>query len=389
MKKILIIAFTFLFSLMSHQLFACTVFYAAKGNVVLAGNNEDFLNAEAYIQFLPAEQGKHGRIYFGFFAEPGKISPFGGVNDQGLFFDTASLGTIKLDKPPEGEIYKGNIIEKILEECSSVEDALALIYRYANILYYTNGQIMFGDRLGNSVIIERDKVIKKAGWYQIMTNFRQTTDEFKKGNVPCGRYEVANNLLKGAPEISKALFQRIMESVHQEGPYSTVYSNIYDLKNGKIYLYYFHNFFEEVTLDVAKELAKGKRIVKLNSLYSRNIAAEGFVNWKNGELEDKIKTRLAKNISSKITDDYVGKYKITFYNTNDSLEVIKEADRLYILAQDSLKVEILPESETKFFIATLNGDMEFTFTKVETEQKILLHIKSVQWGDEATYERKL
>ncbi len=62
MKKIMIITFTFLSSLMSHQLSACTVFYAAKGNVVLAGNNEDFLNAEAYIQFLPAEAGKHGRI---------------------------------------------------------------------------------------------------------------------------------------------------------------------------------------------------------------------------------------------------------------------------------------------------------------------------------------
>jgi hypothetical protein len=84
MKKIMIIAFTFLFSLMSHQSFACTVFYAAKGNMVLAGNNEDFLNAEAYIHFLPTEQGKHGRIYFGFCYEIGKIAPFGGVNDQGF-----------------------------------------------------------------------------------------------------------------------------------------------------------------------------------------------------------------------------------------------------------------------------------------------------------------
>jgi hypothetical protein len=65
-EKIMIIAFIFLSSLMSYQLFACTVFYAAKDNIVLAGNNEDFLNAEAYIQFLPAEAGKHGRIYFGF-----------------------------------------------------------------------------------------------------------------------------------------------------------------------------------------------------------------------------------------------------------------------------------------------------------------------------------
>ncbi len=65
MKKLMIFWFIFLSSLMSHQSFACTVFYAARGNMVLAGNNED-LNAEANIQFLPAEGGMHGRIYFGF-----------------------------------------------------------------------------------------------------------------------------------------------------------------------------------------------------------------------------------------------------------------------------------------------------------------------------------
>ncbi len=59
--------------------------------MVLAGNNEDFLNAEVYSQFLPAEQGKHGRIYFGFYYEVGKIAPFGGVNDHGLIFDTTSI----------------------------------------------------------------------------------------------------------------------------------------------------------------------------------------------------------------------------------------------------------------------------------------------------------
>ena len=74
-KKVLIIAIIFLSSLISYQLFSCTVFYAARGNMVLAGNNEDFLNAEAYIQFLPAERGKHGRIYFGFCYE---AKPAGG-----------------------------------------------------------------------------------------------------------------------------------------------------------------------------------------------------------------------------------------------------------------------------------------------------------------------
>ena len=275
---------------------ACTVCYASKNNIILAGNNEDFLNAEAFIQFLPANDGKYGGIYFGFYYEPGKMQPFGGVNDQGLFFDVASLPNIKLDKMPDGELYTENIIEKIMRECSNVDEVINLVRKYSNFLYATNAQIMFGDRFGNSIIIEGGNILKKENSYQIMTNFRQTTEDFNEGNIPCGRYEIANSLLKESPEISKELFQNILESVHQEGPYSTVYSNIYDLKNGIIYLYYFHNFFDEVTLDISNELLKGERIVKLDSLFRRNFAAEGFINWKNWELENRKKTRLAANI---------------------------------------------------------------------------------------------
>jgi hypothetical protein len=44
---------------------ACTVFFAFDGELALAGNNEDHANPETRIWFLPAEEGKHGRVYFG------------------------------------------------------------------------------------------------------------------------------------------------------------------------------------------------------------------------------------------------------------------------------------------------------------------------------------
>lgn len=107
MKRIAFIYFVFIFVILYNSLFACTVFYAVKGNIVLAGNNEDFINAEAYIQFLPAKNGKLGRIYFGFFYEPSKMSTFGGVNEQGLFYDVAALSAFELEEISEGELYNG------------------------------------------------------------------------------------------------------------------------------------------------------------------------------------------------------------------------------------------------------------------------------------------
>ena len=387
MKKIIFICLVFFFTITNNFLFACTVFYAAKGNIILAGNNEDFLNAEAYIQFLPAKDGKFGRIYFGFFYEPSKMSPFGGVNDQGLFYDIASLSNLNLDKLPEGEIYKDDLIQKIMEECSSIEEVISIINKYSNFLYMTNAQVMFGDKFGNSIIIERDKILKREGTYQIMTNFRQTDEEFKEGNIPCGRYEMANNLMNESPEITKELFQKVLGCVHQEGWYATIYSNIYDLKNGIIYLYYFHNYFEEVQLDVSKELGKGERTLKIHSLFKNNFAAKAYIDWKNWELENRKQNRLAKNFDTKIIDNYSGKYIVSFYSTKDSLKVINDNGKMVIVFTDSIKIEVFPESNNKFFVATLNGDYEFTFNKSESENKVFLKIKPTEFGTESTWKK--
>ena len=387
MKKRFLLWLIMFFTLSSDVLFPCTVFYAAKDGVILAGNNEDFLNAEAYMQFFPSKEGKFGRILFGFFYEFGKMSPFGGVNDQGLFYDIASLDNVNLEEVPKGEIYKEDLLQKIMEECSTVEEVISLIKKYSNFLYITNAQLMFGDRFGNSVIIERDKILKKESTYQIMTNFRQSTDDFKNGIISCGRYEIANRLFKESPEISKDLFRNILESVHQEGLYATVYSNIYDLKKGIIYLYYFHNFFEEVQLNISEELLKGERTVKINSLFKNNFAAKAYIDWKNWELENRKNTKLAKSFDPKIIDNYAGKYRVTFYPTKDSLQVVNENGKMVIVFTEALKIEVMPESNEKFFLATLNGDYEFTFSKDVAENKIYLKIKPTEFGNETVWEK--
>ena len=45
---------------------SCTVFYASDGQVALGGNNEDYRHPFTKAWFLPPEEGKHGRVYFGF-----------------------------------------------------------------------------------------------------------------------------------------------------------------------------------------------------------------------------------------------------------------------------------------------------------------------------------
>jgi hypothetical protein len=88
------IAGTILFVLSCPAALGCTVFSASDGTTVLAGNNEDYFNPSTRIWFEPPEDGKYGRVYFGF----DDFRRQGGMNDQGLFFDTVSAPKLELPR---------------------------------------------------------------------------------------------------------------------------------------------------------------------------------------------------------------------------------------------------------------------------------------------------
>lgn len=62
---------------------SCTGLYdlVRQGNIVLAGNNEDWKDPWPMMFFYPATEEKYGWIKFGW----GGGFPQGGMNDQGLF----------------------------------------------------------------------------------------------------------------------------------------------------------------------------------------------------------------------------------------------------------------------------------------------------------------
>lgn len=364
MKKIIIFLFILMLFLTCNLLFACTAFYASNDTIALAGKNEDAISADHYIWFCPPEVGKYGRVYFGydFFLDHKEAS--NGINDHGLFFNIVYAPDVEFKNDITGESYQGNLLEKILEECSSIKEVLALLKKYNNLQYYDNFQIMLGDRHGNSLIIEYGKVIEHNSRFPILP---------LKDDNPCDQYLITYNALNNSRKLSINLFKKILSNVHVEGTMgsaTTAYSTIYDLKKGEIYIYYFHNFMEEVILDINSELKKGNRTIKIESLFPKNISAEDFVDLKNNELKKRTESRLAKNISVK---DYIkikGEYKSSDAASNDRFHIILENEKLYITANSQFKFELFAESTNKFFIPSVNGDFTLTFYKDESDNSL-------------------
>lgn len=229
---------------------ACTVFYATDGRIFLAGNNEDWSDPDTFMWFVPAQNGHLGIVYFGF----GDLSPQGGMNEAGLFYDGLATPNNPIEASGHLPHYHRFLIHKVMEECSSVDDAKHVYQSYnlvsQNMQRY---QLMVGDRHGQSAIIEGDEILDIDSYYQVCTNFYQSDPSI--GNYPCWRYQRADEFLDAnESNIDIALFRRILDEVHQEGTYQTRYSNVYDLGNKVVYLFHDRNFDEFVKIDLLAEM---------------------------------------------------------------------------------------------------------------------------------------
>jgi len=379
MKKYLILLLLIPFFSYS-SLFACTVFYYSDGKIAFAGNNEDWKDPFIKIWFIPPEGNRYGRVYFGF-REGGYQ---GGMNDQGLFFDGLATEALKVTLSVDKERYEGDLVDKVMAECASVEEVLEIFDKY-NLQFMERVMYFFGDNAGNSAIIEGDVVIHKKADYQIATNFYQSKSH--PGSYTCGRYNIAEKIFKNNEQVTINLFRKILAATHQEGKYPTQYSNIYDLKKGIIYFYHFHNYEKVVVLNLNEELKKGRHSYDLGSLFPMTFAAESYKQPILENMKERMSKRRTAEIDTKIYDTYVGQYEIDpAVMPGYTIIVEKEGDKLYIQMQFLDKTEIFPESETQFFFVGIDEIVEIRFVKEETEK--ITHIVANMYGQEM-YAKKI
>jgi penicillin V acylase-like amidase (Ntn superfamily) len=273
------------FLIASSSVLACTVFFAFDGKVALAASNEDWADPNTQIWFVPATKNNYGIVYFGFGKgeyPPGGVSrhklkipevgitqinpkdlygfPQGGMNEKGLFFDGASTEVIKAGPARGKKEYDGQLEDLILRKCATVEEVLKLLETYAFNL--NTGQWMFADKTGDSVIIEAGEVIvRKKGDYQVMTNFLQSRIEPAK--VTCPRYTLVSRTLADRMDLSVDRVRSVLKETAQK---YTIYSTIFDLTNGDVYVHHQGDFDRTVKINLNEELKRGERILKIASL---------------------------------------------------------------------------------------------------------------------------
>ena len=329
------IVFLILLSCIS-EVFGCTVFTATNENTTLVGNNEDMFHARTKVEFHSPAEGKYGRVFFGM----GRNLHQGGMNEKGLFFDCVATGPAGKTLPRTKPDCPGGLLEKVLEDCATVPEVIKLFEKYDST-FMNSFMTIVVDASGEGFVTQGGIIYRK-----------------KKKFFAVGRGEkIANQRLKDAPEISVELFRSIVSDVHVEGVVKTLYSNVYDLKNQIIYLYYYYDFENPLRIDLRDHLKKkGTCSYYLGHLFPErdarirkdfHIVSQRL--WKSAAKKDSVKF-----------DRYIG----TYMGQGIDIDIAEVDGRYEVRFLGTEPYELIPLSRSIFAVVDIgSSDARIRFVK--------------------------
>lgn len=256
MKKILL-SFAILLAL--PRLFSCSIFmYSENGHAWFCGN-EDWSATDPALLGVKGDASSHGYALLGWMSWLPAYAQ-AGVNSEGLGFDWAMVPPQRYRADPSRKDAPFDMVLEIMRTCATVDDVVAFVTAY-NFPHVTEEHILFADRNGSSCVLEFDgtdvRVIRNSEPYQAITNFNLLRPEL--GGYPCARYARLSQSL-GSPCLGETDLATLLDAVHQEGRYPTIYSYVADLKAMEIVAYYRHDFSRPRRFRIATLIASEARV---------------------------------------------------------------------------------------------------------------------------------
>jgi len=281
---------------------SCTIFTVAVGDTVLFGNNEDYLQRDLYQWYIPSQNitvlGENKTIYGAVFVgfvnrEEGGIYPQGGMNEHGLMYDVNGLPALAISENLTGSVcYSDYVLCTSLWNCKDVEEVIKWFknHRWDG---QVGGQIHYGDASGEAVVVSVNPstskwaFTKKNSTYIVSTNFN-LNDTSNAHDYPCERYNTATQMLDDIIDEEDLTVQAcadLLYAVHQEGMYSTLYSNIFDPVNLDLYFNYGDNYHKQKKINLLDSISQEGSFEKKYSFFGIN-GSQGHLLVKSVRLDE-------------------------------------------------------------------------------------------------------
>ena len=269
---------------------ACTIFSATlEDGTVLACNNEDWMYSIGNTVIISASDvGSYGRICF-----YNSSYVQGGMNEYGLFYDGASCPGTEVPYDKEKMDLGYDLGETALAQCKTVEEVEDFFGDY-NIPNGFYDHLLFADASGNVAVFEWVEDEFHVIWkdaeknYQVITNFWLSDPTL--GGYPCSRYDTVEDVLS-TEEITFELCEDVLHNTKQDwGDGGTLYSDICNLNEREVYLFYrgeAKQTYEINLIDELKTMEPGTyEIMQMEEICCGNVSEEKEVLSTDLEMKD-------------------------------------------------------------------------------------------------------
>jgi hypothetical protein len=245
------------------------------GDKTFLGSNEDAWRTTPHIWFEAAKLvGNYGAAFTGsrYDGENG-YAPQSGMNEMGLAFERLASYHPKQNPFENHEKITNptNYLKDILHSCASVEEVKAYISRFDHS-YFLEDVFIYVDKSGKYLIVEPYTLTIDNEPSYVISNFCPSITSTEKA-TKLERYRNGVEFLKNGIDTTLAFCTDLSDAMHvcrKKIGDGTLLSSIWDLSDGNVNLFFYHNYDTTVQFNLKDELKKGNHSIEIESLFPPN-----------------------------------------------------------------------------------------------------------------------
>ncbi|RZJ69598.1 hypothetical protein [Flavobacterium sp.] len=257
------------------------------GDKTIVGTNFDAYYTSPRIWFeIAPKPGTYGAGFSG-----GRISgvngfaPQSGMNEAGLSF--SRLATATPQKNIVDMRHKKNIsnecsyLKDILHTCKSIEEVRKYISQYDHS-FFKEDVFIYIEKSGKYLIVEPYTLTIGNDANYVLSNFCPSVTDAAYANK-LDRYRKGVELLKIKVDTTSEFCKAMSDSMHvcrKKIGDGTLLSSNWNLKDGLVALYFYHDYTHSIQYNLKEELAKGDHFFEIPKLFPPNAEFQRLLNYR-------------------------------------------------------------------------------------------------------------
>ena len=263
----------------------CSMYKVTKDGKTFVGCNEDAWRTSPRIWFeIAGKNAIYGAAFTGSrFDGSNGFAPQSGMNESGLSFSRLASFTPRRRangiKPPI--LNQTNFLKHVLHSCRTVEEVQRYVSQFDRSTFMED-VLIYIDQSGKYLIVEPYSTQIGYENTYVLSNFCPSITS-KKEALKLNRYRKGIELLNSKLDTTLVFLRSLSDSMHVCRPKigdGTLLTSIWELKEGKIHLYFYHDYTHHISFQLNDELQKGDHLLSIDDLFPKNAEFEKLGTYK-------------------------------------------------------------------------------------------------------------